>query len=56
MIGRFLGAVVVGVVGVVVGLAILVHLNPAAAPTVGWVTSLAHQAGATVASHRGVIP
>lgn len=56
MIGRFLGAAVIGAVGIVVGLALLVHLNSAAAPTVGWVTSVARQAGATVASHRGVFP
>lgn len=53
MIGRFLGAVVVGAVGIVVGLTLIVHFNPAAAPTAKWVASVAHQAGATVARGGG---
>lgn len=53
MIGRFLGAVVVGVVGVVGGLIVLEHFAPATTSTVAWVATVARHAVATVTRGGG---
>lgn len=53
MIGRFLAAAAIGLVALVLGLALLVHVAPATSSTVAWVASVAHHAVATVTRTGG---